>query len=668
MFDDREWLEADGQGGFAMGPVTGPRRRRYHGLLVAAARPPQERIVLVNGCEATVLLGEGDGARAVALNTQRYQPGVDHPAEVAPLEAFESEPWPRWRFRLPDGSHLVHELCVQPAHGASDRRPVTALTFRREGGAGPARLLLRPLLSGRDFHALHHENPAFAFVPALALTDTSGSTQSMSTQIFRPYPGVPAITLTSNGRYEHRPAWYRAFLYEDERARGLDDTEDLAAPGELWFDLVSGPAELRLAAGDAPLTVDAAAIFAAERARRATFPTPLHRAADAYVVQGTRGLTVIAGYPWFGDWGRDTFIALRGLCLTTGRVADAAAILEAWAAAVSEGMLPNLFPDRGAVPEYNSVDAALWFVVAAYELLSVATGWIDQRRKLVDAVEGILRGYASGTRHGIGVAADGLLAAGLPRVPGLGAAHARPEQLRPTQLTWMDAAIGERVFTPRVGKPVEVQALWLNALRIGALLGCPSAWRWAQLERLARRSFEDRFWNPAAGHLHDVVDVDHRPGAVDPTLRPNQILAVGGLPFRVLDGERAASVVTAVDRALCTPLGLRTLPPGHADYHPRYEGGPASRDAAYHQGSAWPWLLDPFVAAWLHVRGHSPAAQREARSRFLAPLRAHLLTAGLGHVSEIVDAEPPHTPRGCPFQAWSLSALLRLERMLAPPS
>jgi predicted glycogen debranching enzyme len=379
-------------------------------------------------------------------------------------------------------------------------------------------------------------------------------------------------------------------------------------------------------------------------------------------VRGDRGLTVIAGYPWFGDWGRDTFIALRGLCLATGRITDAGAILEAWAGAVSGGMLPNLFPDGGATPEYNSVDAALWFVVAAYEHLSVAAGWIEQRRKLVAAVEAILEGYASGTRFGIGAAADGLLAAGE-----LGTRGGRA-QARPTQLTWMDAAFGERVFTPRVGKPVEVQALWLNALRIGALLGCPSAWRWAQLERLARRSFDDRFWNATAGHLHDVVDLDHHPGAVDPTLRPNQILCAGGLPFRALDGERAASVVDAVERALWTPLGLRTLPPGHPDYRPRYEGGPAERDAAYHQGTAWPWLLDAFVEAWLHARGHTPAAQAEARARFLAPLRAHLADAGLGHVSEIADAEAPHAPRGCPFQAWSLAALLRLERRLAAPA
>jgi predicted glycogen debranching enzyme len=303
-------------------------------------------------------------------------------------------------------------------------------------------------------------------------------------------------------------------------------------------------------------------------------------------------------------------------------------------------MLPNRFSDRGEPPEYNSVDAALWYVIAVHELLARAEVEPAAHARLTDAVAAILDGYARGTRHGIHLDDDGLLAAG---APGL-------------QLTWMDAKVGDRVITPRIGKPVEVQALWLNALHLG---GAGSA-RWAPVLARGRATFAARFWNAATGCLHDVVDVDHRPGVVDATIRPNQILAVGGLPLALLDEERARAVVDVVEARLWTPLGLRSLAPGEPGYVPHYEGGVAERDGAYHQGTAWPWLLGPFVDAWLRVHGDTPARRQEARARFLAPLLAHLDEAGLGHVSEIADAEPPHTPRGCPFQAWSVGEALRI--------
>jgi predicted glycogen debranching enzyme len=297
-------------------------------------------------------------------------------------------------------------------------------------------------------------------------------------------------------------------------------------------------------------------------------------------------------------------------------------------------MLPNRFVDDGEAPEFNAVDASLWYVVAVCELLARGS---EPSPRLEAAVTAILEGYQKGTRYGIRMDEDALVAAGAPGV----------------QLTWMDARVGERVITPRVGKPVEVQALWVNALRLaGATFERPD---WSALAERAQASFERRFWNEAAGCLLDVADPD------DATLRPNQILAVGGLPHALLGGERARHVVDVVERELWTPLGLRSLAPGEPGYAPRYEGGPAARDAVYHQGTAWAWLLGPFVEAWLRVRGGSAAAKREARARFVAPLLAHLDDAGLGHVSEIADAEPPHTPRGCPFQAWSLGELLRLE-------
>jgi predicted glycogen debranching enzyme len=312
-------------------------------------------------------------------------------------------------------------------------------------------------------------------------------------------------------------------------------------------------------------------------------------------------------------------------------------------------MLPNRFPDADEPPEYNAVDASLWYVVAVHDFRAAwkAAGKplpARDERALDAAVEAILTGYAGGTRYGIHADADGLLAAGVPGI----------------QLTWMDARIGERVVTPRIGKPVEVQALWLNALRIGSAV----SERWASLLARAEASFTARFWNEDRGCLHDVVDVDHVAGTADPTLRPNQILAVGGLPFPCLDGERARRVVETVERHLWTPLGLRSLAPGEPGYAPHYAGGPAERDGAYHQGTVWPWLLGPFVEAVVRVRGDTAAERLCDRSTYLDPLLSHLDVAGIGHLPEVADAEPPHRAGGCPFQAWSVGEALRIDRVV----
>jgi predicted glycogen debranching enzyme len=626
MTPDREWLEADGLGGFASGTASGLRTRRYHALLNRAATPPTGRAVLVNALEAWLDTPAG----SFALSSHAYRPDVIHPDGLRRLVGFRAEPWPSWIFRLPDGSEVVHELFVP--HGAP--AVVAAWRLVRRGARGGARLHIRPLLSGRDHHALHHENASFRFDP----------TPSSDELRFEPYPGF-VTAMRANGRYTHEPLWFRGFRYDEERARGFPHVEDLASPGVFTFDLAAGEGVWVAGAGRVP-AAPAAELRARERARRAAFPSALERAADAYFVRRGAGHTIVAGYPWFTDWGRDTFVALRGLCLAGGRVDLASEIALAWAGAVSEGMLPNRFVDGGEAPEYNAVDASLWYVVAVCETIARAGRSLEasERRLLAEAVAAILQGYQKGTRYGIRLDGDGLVAAGEPGV----------------QLTWMDARVGRREVTPRIGKPVEVQALWVNALRLaGERFDRPD---WLALAQHAARSFEGRFWNETRGCLYDVVDDGHRPGAVDAALRPNQILAVGGLPHGLLGGARARRVVDLVEAELWTPLGLRSLAPGEAGYAPRYEGGPEQRDGAYHQGTAWAWLLGPFVEAWLRVRGGGAAARAEARARFLAPLLAHLGEAGLGHVSEIADAEPPHAPRGCPFQAWSLGELLRLDR------
>jgi predicted glycogen debranching enzyme len=633
---ESEWLETDGLGGYASGTVGLVRTRRYHALLVSAATPPTGRFVLVNAVEAWVTTPAG----VFPLSAEAFAPGVVHPDGRLHLKRFDAEPWPRWRFVLPDGTAIDH--AVVAAHD----RPVVSVTWRLGAARAGVTLTVRPFLSGRDHHALHRENAAFRFEEE----------SHDGRLVWRPYPGVPAIAAAANGRFTRAPHWYRNFLYAEERARGLDHLEDLASPGRFDFDLSRGEACLILEAGlPSPgvspatgATALARALRVRERRRRAQFPTRLHRAADAYVVRRGAGRTIVAGYPWFTDWGRDTFIALRGLCLSTGRLDAARAILIEWAGTLSDGRLPNTFPERGGgAPDFGGADVSLWFAIAAHDWLGAMKS-LGRRPAKGDAatlrrtIETILTAAFDGARDDQRVAEDGLLAIGRPG----------------SQPTWMDARVGGRPVTPRAGKPVEIEALWINTLRIA------TAWsdRFREPHRRALAAFQDRFWHADGGYLFDVVDVEGRPGESDPALRPNQILAVGGLPFPVLDGARARAIVDKVEERLLTPLGLRTLDPADPGYRPRYQGDVAARDGAYHQGTAWPWLLGPFVEAWVRVRGGGAAARREARRRFLEPLVHHLDSAGLEHVSEIADGDPPHAPRGCPFQAWSVGEVLRLSR------
>jgi len=643
MQSGAEWVETDGLGGFASGPVRGPATRRYHALLLAARHPPSGRTILVNGFEAWV---ETSGGRW-PLTSHRYVPGVTNPDGSASVTGFTSEPWPTWSYRVGDGIELVHELVV--LYGA----PVTALSWRLSIRRPGVTLVVRPFLTGREFHALHHENNALQF-DAL---ETAGRVR------WRTYDALPAIIALHNGSYGHDPQWYRNAQYDTDRLRGYDFAEDLASPGVLRWDLSAGEAIWVLGAdlpeAGATLAEGVAAdsalggVRTSERRRRLRFSSPLERAGDAYVVRRGRGGTVIAGYPWFGDWGRDTFIATRGICIASGRLDEAVRILVEWAGHLSDGMMPNQFPGDGEQPSFNAVDASLWFIVAVHDLLQAATGrprtiGARTRAVLVAAIDTILTAYARGTRYRIKASGDGLLAAG---EPGL-------------QVTWMDAKVGDHVVTPRVGKPVEVQALWLNALRIGAVFNA----RWEPVFDRGWAAFRERFWRPHAGCCYDVVDVDHEPGRMDGSFRPNQIFAVGGLPFGLLEIADGRRLVDAVEQRLWTPMGLRTLAPDEPGYLGRYAGGPADRDAAYHQGTAWPWLLGPFVDAWVRVRGSTADVRREARERFVIPLQEHLGQSTIGHIPEVADGDAPHTPGGCPFQAWSVSEMLRLERVLGLPS
>ena len=420
-----EWLEPDGLGGFASGTSGGLRTRRYHALLLTATTPPTGRMVLVNGYDAWVETNRPPEF----LTRQRYTPGIIAPESSATIESFEADPWPTWIYRLSDGTRIQQEIFVPHV------LPVVAIRWRVLGGASAGTLAVRPFLSGRDVHALHHANPAFRFDADIAGEQVT----------WLPYDGVPGIRALSNGEYQSAPQWYRNFLYSEERARGLDFEEDLAAPGIFRWDLAKGDPILVLSVAGALPPGGATETFARlsrmERGRRGRLASPLERAGDAYLVRRDPGKTLVAGYPWFTDWGRDTFIALRGLCLSTGRLPEARSILLEWAGHVSEGMLPNRFVDQGDAPEFNSVDASLWYVIAAHDYLRAVEARgrkvpMNDRRALAGAIRAILAGYSRGTRYGIRADSDGLLAAGEPGV----------------QLTWMDAKVGDWVVTPRIGK------------------------------------------------------------------------------------------------------------------------------------------------------------------------------------------------------------------------
>jgi predicted glycogen debranching enzyme len=624
-----EWLEADAFGGFASGTVGTERTRRYHALLLTATHPPAGRLVLVNGVEAW--LEDASGNIRIPLTMQRYGDGAVWPDSSASLLSFDTEPWPTWRYQIRDTQILTAEIFV------AKESACTVLRWQLDNTT--LTLKVRPLMSGRDYHALHHENAAFNF-------DYTANGDQIRWQA---YGDVPAVVAVSNGSYAHAPDWYRNFCYTAERERGMDFNEDLATPGVFSFDLSRGEAVLVLSANEG--AQESASQYAhTEQVRRAAFPSTVQRSADSYIVARNEGSTILAGFPWFTDWGRDTFIAMRGLMIASGRLDDAESILLEWSGTISEGMLPNRFPDSGGAPEYNSVDASLWFVIAVHDYLATGHAAQQTQNRLQQAVDAILDGYTNGTRYQIAAdPKDGLLRAGVPGV----------------QLTWMDAKVGDWVVTPRIGKPVEVQALWINALRIAA------AWnpRWTESATLATHAFQQRFTDPASGALYDVVDADHESGDIDHSIRPNQLFAVGGLPFSLIDNdETARAIVDQCEALLLTPMGLRTLSPNDPAYKGRYTGPPLERDGAYHQGTVWPWLLGAFVQAWLRVHRDDPAAKTQARERFLQPLHDHLHRAGLDHVSEVADGDAPHAPGGTPFQAWSLGELMRLERLLVTDS
>jgi predicted glycogen debranching enzyme len=638
----REWLVTNGLGSYASGTVAGPATRRYHGLLVAALAPPVERTVLVAGAVEWLV----DGDRRVPLSTHEFGDGTIDPVGYRHLESFALDgALPVWRYAA--GEVLVERRVWMP-HGEQ----ATWLTFRLARGERPVRLEVSPLVVERSFHSL-----------------ATARTPRVDGPLGRWRDGAPTVRLAATGgEVDPAAVWYRDFLHREERARGLDERSDAFVPGTFHLDLAPGQlVGIRMDVvpdrdedggdGHVLADLDAAASLDAARARQADLiaragaidadpvVAQLVLAADQFLVERRpAGRTVIAGYHWFNDWGRDTMIALPGLTLATGRTDEGASILRSFAPFVRDGLLPNDFPDRAGVdPGYNTADASLWYPVAIGRHLAV-TGDMGLVEELLPTVRDIVDRHIAGTRFGIGMdPADGLLRAGEPG----------------TQLTWMDARLGDESFTPRVGKPVEINALWYNALRFLATwlvdLGDPSATAYRALADRVRTSFATRFACPDDDHLADVVD---GPDGDDLRLRPNQIFAIA-LPHPLIDGQEAGRVLDSTGRWLFTSLGLRSLSPEDPAYRGDYGGDPYRRDSGYHQGPVWTWLIGAYVEAHLRLRGDVAAART-----ILAPFADHLLDAGLGSVSEILDGDPPHTPRGCVAQAWGVAEVLRAWRLL----
>jgi predicted glycogen debranching enzyme len=633
----REWLETNGIGGFASSTIVGLNTRRYHGLLVAATKPPVGRKVLLSKLEETLWI---DGKR-FDLSANRY-PGVIHPQGFHYLKQFRLDPFPVFTYEV-EGIEM--EKSVFMIHG--ENSAVIHYEVRknhRPEAPKNLQLEIRPLIAFRDYHGTTREN---------GVIDPTVQERSGLARV-TPYHGLPTLHLAHNA-FELRKTgdWYRNFEYDAERERGLDWSEDLFNPFALCFDLRLRSQASIIASTEQRDVSQAVEYKRAEitRRRQALVASPIEdgfaqslaAASGQYLVSRGDKKTVIAGYHWFGEWGRDTMIALPGLTLPTGKYDVARSVLRTFAKHVDQGMLPNRFPDAGERPEYNTVDAALWFFEAARAYLAYTGDLEFVRDELYPLFVDIISWHARGTRYGIKVDPSGLLASG-----DLG-----------VQLTWMDAQVDGWVVTPRRGKPVEIQALWYNALCImedlASRFGDEAARkRYRHMAAVARWSFNRLFWNEKLGCLYDVVNG----GRPDPSIRPNQIFAVS-LPHSMLPRDRARSVVEKVEEHLLTPFGLRSLAPSDPQYRGCYTGGPPDRDGAYHQGTVWSWLLGPFITAYVKVNGGSEEARRQAQA-WLSPLESHLAEAGLGHISEIFEGDAPHRPCGCIAQAWSVAEILRV--------
>ncbi|CAN5555054.1 amylo-alpha-1,6-glucosidase [soil metagenome] len=662
--DTREWLITNGLGTYAGAAISGANTRRYHGLLVASLQPPVKRTLLLSRLDESLTV-EGQST-ACELATNYWQSGYVHPQGYLYLEAFSELPVPTWSYRV-SGGRLIKQVLM--LHG--QQRVHVGYTWLPYDGAKTASLELSVLLSYRDFHSETRGSNTWQFAQNIV------SEKQVKVEAFN---GAQPLWLElDHGSYSAQPDWYWNYKWPREFERGLGDREDAFRSGIVRATLAAGES-ITFTAGFEPFINDSssnnsesdkkpslleALVRQCASEKRAllkkTSSETVQRlilAADQFIAhrQSTDGSTIIAGYHWFSDWGRDSMISLFGLCLATGRLAEARSILSTFGRYLSEGMLPNYFPDGGQEPEYNTSDATLWWAWALHGYYKT-TGDIDFVKAQLPLLQEVVDWHKKGTRHGLKLDSDGLITGGDASV----------------QLTWMDAKVGSYVVTPRSGKAVEINALWYNflltlnylrsevATKIGAASLTAATEDYTALAAQCAIGFE-KFWIEKEGYLVDVIRQD---GSLDLAIRPNQLLAAS-LSYPLLSQEKAKRMLAVVESKLLTPMGLRTLSPDHPEYQGVYGTGLLQadqyhRDITYHQGTVWPWLLGPWVSARLYVNATQSTESIAFIRNHLQPIIAHIMSEGcLGSINEIFDGDAPHTPRGCVSQAWSVAELLRV--------
>jgi predicted glycogen debranching enzyme len=658
----REWLVTNGLGGYASSSVSGACTRRYHGLLVANFPPPLGRVVMLSHFAEELELPDES-----LINFSGEEFSEDHiDLRVAAfLREFRLESGlPIWRYDI-DG-HVIEKRLIMP-----HLQNTVHVSYRLLSGKGAIRLRLRPSMHFRS-HEASVDSPLNQPYQVTALGDQYevASQDSQIPSLKFSLRGPQSGFVLDGGRF-------KTILYRVEQSRGYESLGPLWSPGYLRSTLKSGEAFSVIVSTEIWETIlaldpDEAYRRESERRRKLIdiahpaaqkgWPAELVLAADQFIVapitriaaaarahaSGDEVRTIFAGYHWFADWGRDTMISLEGLTLTTGRHIEAGYILRTFGHYIKDGLLPNLFPEHKSEGLYHTADATLWYFHAIDRYLD-ATGDRETLRLLLPKLIAIIDHHLRGTRFGIRVdPADGLLTQGQEGY----------------QLTWMDAKVGDWVVTPRHGKTVEINALWYNALQLMERwsrqeIGDDEADRMRAMSERVSQSFNKRFWFGERGYLYDVVDGEH---GDDPSLRPNQIFAFS-LTHPVLDESRWKPVLDVVERELLTPFGLRSLSPQHPDYKKQYYGDLRARDAAYHQGTVWAWLIGPFIDAWIRVH----PSERENARQFLRAFAVHIADACIGSISEVFDAHNPFIPRGCVAQAWSVAEVLRCWIKTAPP-
>jgi len=668
---EKEWLETNGIGGFASSTIIGANTRRYHGLLMAATRPPLGRTLLLSKLEEYLCI---DGEE-FPLSTNIY-PNAIYPEGHKNLSQFCLNPFPTFEYSV---NGIDIKKIVFMVHGENTTVTLYQVNCRGERSFTLA-LTVRVMVAFRDYHWITHENPAFK---------TDYKILANGRICLQPYEGFTPMYLFHNAEaMDKNSFWYKNMEYPKENERGLEFHEDHFSPFALHFDLNKGKDCHIVASTNEFNKLDVFELLEKETAlhekedrglkssmlvqacslnqnvlvqssrlnqqndgreleeggdKLLRLCETLLSVSDSFIVKRENDKkSIIAGYHWFGDWGRDTMISLPGLTLVHGRFEDAREILLSFAQYVSKGMIPNRFPDYGETPEYNTVDASLWYIQAVYQYLRFAKDLNTVRKDLFGVLKEIVEYYQKGTRYNIHMDSDGLIYAGVAGV----------------QLTWMDAKVGDWVVTPRTGKAVEINALWYNALKIMSFLAREmdlnnESKDYNNLAQKVSKSFNDAFWIEEGQYLYDYIDGETRSKAI----RPNQVFAVS-LPYSMLSKKRQRNVVEIVKEHLLTPYGLRSLSPKDNDYIGRYCGNVCERDRAYHQGTVWAWLIGPYISAYAKAYAGNKEALKYIKGLFV-PFYEHLFDAGLGTVSEIFDGDPPHTPRGCISQAWSVAEILR---------